>query len=192
MKHKTDMEKPSKYFLSTEKQQHKNNLIKDLSNIEGKVVNEPSQMVEHVRNFYKNLFSSDKINNFHLQKIIDTVSTYHFENDVIQEMEKDINENELYQSLKDMAKDKAPGLDGLTVEFYSTFWYLIKNDFTELVNYCYKRGRLPDSMNKALIRLIFKNRGKRSDLKNWRPILLVYLTLITKLCINSLLNVYEN
>jgi hypothetical protein len=79
----------------------------------------------------------------------------------------------LFLALKDMAKDKAPGSDGLTVEFYLSNWYLIKSDFLDLVNYCFKKGRLPDSMNRALIRLIFKNRGERSDLKNWRPISLL-------------------
>ena len=71
----------------------------------------------------------------------------------------------MHQALNDMTKDKAPGLDGLTVEFYCNFWYLIKKDFVDLVEYCHKKGRLPDSINRALARLLFKNRGERSDLK---------------------------
>ena len=173
MKHKTDMEKPSKYFLSAERQQHNNNLIKELKNTEDVVVSELSQMLEVVTNYYEDLFSSVGTNNFHMQKILDTVSTYYFEDDVIQDMEKNINELELFQALNDMAKEKAPGLDGLTVEFYLTFWHVIKNDFVDLVNYCYKKGSLPNSMNKALIRLIFKNKGERCQLKNWRPISLL-------------------
>ena len=94
---------------------------------------------------------------------------------MIQDIEKNINELELFQALNDMAKEKAPGLDGLTVEFYLTFWHVINNDFVDLVNYryCYKKGSLPNSMNKALIRLIFKNKGERCQLNNWRPISLL-------------------
>ena len=33
-----------------------------------------------------------------------------------------------------MSKDSAPGKDGLPMEFYPTFWYLVKDDFTSLVN----------------------------------------------------------
>ena len=92
-----------------------------------------------------------------MNKFVDTVTvtTFHFKEDIIQVMEKDID---------DIAKDKAPGLDGLTVEFYLTFWYLINFDFVDLVKYCHKKGRLRDSM-RALVRLLFKNRGERSDIK---------------------------
>ena len=33
-----------------------------------------------------------------------------------------------------MSKDSAPGKDGLPMEFYPTFCYLVKDDFTSLVN----------------------------------------------------------
>ena len=36
-----------------------------------------------------------------------------------------------------MSKDSAPCKDELPMEFYRTFWYLIKEDFTELVNYIF-------------------------------------------------------
>ena len=36
-----------------------------------------------------------------------------------------------------MSEDSAPGKDGLPVEFYQSFWYLIKVDFTNLVNYIF-------------------------------------------------------
>ena len=36
-----------------------------------------------------------------------------------------------------MSEDSAPGKDGLPMEFYRTFWYLIKEDFTKLVNYIF-------------------------------------------------------
>ena len=36
-----------------------------------------------------------------------------------------------------MSEDSAPGKDGLPMEFYRTFWYFIKEDFTKLVNYIF-------------------------------------------------------
>ena len=170
---KVEGEKPSKYFFSAEKQQQKNNAFKYFEDTEGHFIDQPIQMLEHVRKFYSNLFSTNGVNNFHMKKILDTVTTTFFEDEITQDMEKDIEERELYQALNDMNKNKAPGLDGLTVEFYLTFWYLIKNDFVELIDYCKRNVCLPDSMNVALIRLLYKNRGDRSDLKNWRPISLL-------------------
>ena len=72
-----------------------------------------------------------------------------------------------------MNTGKSPGLDGLTAEFYQLCWPLIKNDFMEVINESDEIASLPNSMNMALIRLIFKNRGERCDLKNWRPISLL-------------------
>ena len=40
-----------------------------------------------------------------------------------------------------MEENKSPGKDGIPMEFYITFWPLIKNDFTELVNYIFLKKR---------------------------------------------------
>ena len=34
-----------------------------------------------------------------------------------------------------MEENKSPGKDGIPMEFNITFWPIIKNDFTKLVNY---------------------------------------------------------
>ena len=102
-----------------------------------------------------------------------SIPTFNFDDDVIQEMEQNITEKELYEALKEMNKDKAPGMDGLTVEFYLTYWNIIKNELTDVFAYCKNTNCLSESMNLALIRLIYKNKGERNHLKNWRPISLL-------------------
>ena len=48
-------------------------------------------MLEHVNSYYKKkLFSSKGINNFHLNNILDTITTFNFEEYIIQDMERDI------------------------------------------------------------------------------------------------------
>lgn len=37
-------------------------------------------------------------------------------------MDEDLKLEELDKAIKQMAKDKSPGLDGLTTEFYVFFW----------------------------------------------------------------------
>ena len=68
-----------------------------------------------------------------------------------------------------MNKNKSPGFNGLTVEFYQIFWDILAWDMLETFNTCYDTGVLCKSMNSALIRLIYKKSGSKFDLKNWRP-----------------------
>lgn len=79
---------------------------------------------------------------------------------------------ELGQAVRTMASEKSPGTDGISAEFYSYFWPLIGEEFTEMINLALARGTLPPGMTQGLITLIYKSR-ERQDLSNWRPITLL-------------------
>ena len=65
-----------------------------------------------------------------------------------------------------MNKNKSPGLDGITVEFYQTLWHIMSSDSLEIFNDCFKSGNLCDAMIAALIRLIYKHSGNKFDVNN--------------------------
>ena len=74
--------------------------------------------------YYKNLLnerqhlSEHDINNF-----LNTVSNFpQLSTEQSLECEKDITEKELFEALKSMPNDKSPVNDGLTKEFFETFW----------------------------------------------------------------------
>ena len=77
-----------------------------------------------------------------------------------------------YSQLLTFSKDKSPGSDGLTVEFYQTFFNVIGKDLVEVINDGFKRGELSLSMRRGVIVLIWKGDDKRL-LKNWRSISLL-------------------
>ena len=52
-------------------------------------------------------------------------------------LKENFTEKEICNFLKDMREDSATGSDGLPMVFYQTFWYLKKEDCTELVNYIF-------------------------------------------------------
>ena len=64
-----------------------------------------------------------------------------------------------------------PG-DGLPMEFYLAFWDLLGADLVEVLNSCYRSGRLSPSQRCGVISLSFKT-GDRLDPKNWRSIALL-------------------
>ena len=47
--------------------------------------------------------------------------------------ESEIKESEILKSLKSMKNDKSPGNDGLTKEFYETFWEEIKTPLSNSI-----------------------------------------------------------
>ena len=87
--------------------------------------------------------------------------------------DKSITINELFETLKKFKKDKSPGLDGLTAEFYLEFWECIKMKLMEVYEESYANGTLPESMTTGVIVLLEKKGKDRMKLANWRPITLL-------------------
>ena len=72
--------------------------------------------------------------------------------------EGDSNELELLKALKSMQKRKneSPGNDGLTKEFYETFWNKIKHPFMNSIMEGREKKKLSTSKRQAVIKLIEK------------------------------------
>ena len=83
-----------------------------------------------------------------------------------------LTQEECKQAIFAMQKNKAPGSDGISVEFYQVFWPRIKDFFVEALNENYSSGLMSNTQRKGLITLLFK-KGDSQELKNWRPITLL-------------------
>ena len=81
--------------------------------------------------------------------------------------------NDCFSVLQSFQKNKTPGNDGLTVEFYSAFWPLIGKYLVDCINYVYEFGELLNTQKQAIITLIEKKGKNKRLIKNWRPISLV-------------------
>ena len=76
------------------------------------------------------------------------------------------------------------------MEFYRTFSYLTKDNFTELINYMFfEKKEISKTMNTAIILLIPKTTAEKTNIAKWRPISLscVHYKIITKIIKNRLL-----
>ena len=76
------------------------------------------------------------------------------------------------KSLNSLDNDKTPGPDGLTTEFYKTFFQDLKPFFEILTSEILKEERLPTSQTLSIIKLLKKD-PKEKTIKNFRPISLL-------------------
>ena len=61
--------------------------------------------------------------------------------------EGELTIEECSKSVFQMKLNKAPGIDGLTVEFYRTFWPFLKHFAVKVFNNCYVKEELSNMPN---------------------------------------------
>ncbi|KAK3575576.1 hypothetical protein QTP86_030436 [Hemibagrus guttatus] len=76
---------------------------------------------------------------------------------------------EFHKALQGMENGRAPGMDGLPVEFYKAFWAIIGHDVLEVLRDSMNVDQLPLSCRRAALTLLPK-KGDLTHLKNWRPV----------------------
>ena len=73
-----------------------------------------------------------------------------------------------------MARNKSPGYDGITAEFYRKYWHKVGQLVINAFNDSYNAGRLTPVQNRGIISLLHKGKAlPRDKLDNWRPITLL-------------------
>ena len=163
-------EKNTAYFLQLEKRRQTYNTITKLQTESGEIVASNKDILNTASEFYEDLYSSKIANSENLEHYL---SKCYSENVLSQNESKLceglMNENECYEALTKMKKNKSPGSDGIPVEFYIHFWADIKNLVIDSFNESFYEGSLSESQNLAILSLIFK-KSDRLLLKNYRPI----------------------
>ena len=88
-----------------------------------KEVTGSNKINKELYNFYNNLFTEkNDVSYATISDYLKNVSIPQLNDEQIRECDDIINENELFQCLKLMPNNKSPGNDGLTKEFYESFW----------------------------------------------------------------------
>ena len=105
-----------------------------------------------------------------------------------------ITAQELTNAVKTCKRNKTPGIDGLSAEFYIIFWNKIKSMLLNAANFSFQEGCLYDSGKKGLITCIPKKDKDTRLLKNLRPITLLNTDykLIEKVMASRLKPVLQN
>ncbi|KAJ3585261.1 hypothetical protein NHX12_013982 [Muraenolepis orangiensis] len=137
----------------------------------GQILSESTDIRRHAVGFFSSLFQSELgeeqevSHGFYegLPKV---------EQESSEELEADVSLDELHTALQSMENGKAPGIDGLPVEFYKTMWSVMGEDLLMVLRDSLTGGQLPLSCRRAVLMLLPK-KGDLMEIKNWRPVSLL-------------------
>ena len=165
-------EKPTKFFFGLEKQRGKEKQIYQLKNDNGDLLENKEDILKYTKDYYERKFTAEPTDSRSMEMLINSL-----ENRLTDEQNSHLNQpftmKELNCVKTKLSNGKSPGNDGLSCEFYKQTWHFIVQDLLDVFNYIFLSGELPLSMTQALVTLIYKNKGDRLELRNWRPISLL-------------------
>ena len=81
--------------------------------------------------------------------------------------ETPVSMKDLTDAVKELPNRKSPGLDGLTGEFYKTFWHIIGQDLLDTWKFCIERGEMTDSQTQACTKKEIWKILKTGDLSHY-------------------------
>ena len=125
------------------------------------------------KTFYENLYTSQHPDKNEIASYINNTEIDHkLTNEEGKILEGKLTIKECEDSLFQMKLNRTPGLDGLSVEFYRTFWKSLKCMIVNTFNYSYDKGEMSNTQKIGLISLLYKKNDPLL-LDNYRPITLL-------------------
>ena len=188
VKHVQEGGNNTKYFHMVANGKHRRKRIFQLEQDDGIVVGQENLKV-YITEFYKNLFGAPGENFFSLDEAVvqDIPQLSEQENNILKAQ---FTEQEVYDAIFQMEKNKAPGPDGFPAEFYKKCWNIIKKDLMEMFD-AFHKGELPlFHLNFGTIILLPKKEDA-IQIQQYRPICLLNVSfkIFTKVATNRITKV---
>uniref|UniRef100_A0A3B3DKH2 Reverse transcriptase domain-containing protein n=1 Tax=Oryzias melastigma TaxID=30732 RepID=A0A3B3DKH2_ORYME len=180
-----DMDAPTAFFFGLEKTKKQSGTMTCLTLPDGRLTSDPEEMRQTALDYYSELFTVDYCCPDTAAELLKNLPRLSAAERVT--IDSTVLLEEFTEALRGMASGRAPGLDGLTVEFYKHFWDILGADLHQMALSCFSLGKLPTSCRRAVLSLLPK-KGDLSLLKNWRPLALLCTDykLISKVLANRL------
>lgn len=186
--HIENNEKNTAYFSNLEKRNAEMKTMNKLR-VNNKLVTGQKDILNEQHKYYNKLYKKNE--NIETDMSMLNYTNTKLNNEQIGSCEGILTEHECHKAIHEMKNNKSPGSDGLSVEFYKTFWDNIKHYYLKSINESFRTGHLSDLQKQGIISLIPKP-GKDSELiSNWRPISLLNVDykIATKAIANRIKNI---
>ena len=143
-------------------------------------------LAEHVHKFYTKLYGCDQTNPLQQNVFLNNLKAG-LSDPQKEHLQIDLSDFEIETAKSQMKKGKDPGPDGLSVEFYTQCWSIVKTDFVNVLKEMYSTQTIDNRIKSGFITLNHKI-GPKTETSNYRPIFLLNygLKIFTK-CLTNLL-----
>ena len=164
-------DKCSAEFFKSVRQKNSQAVLSELRDKHGRSFNKMIDLNSICFNFYKNLYGLKKVSEEAIMEVFIGFRAL-FTEEMNASLTREITERELGGVVRDMAKGKAPGHDGIPIEFFQRLWPTVGKYFLQMILSSTEKGELHVGVTKGIICLIPKE-GNPKDLNHWRPITLL-------------------
>ena len=104
---------------------------------------DPKLIMTEIYNFYADLYDKDSRESGGLStdEFLSSINTKMLTDEQRELLDNKITISEYFEALKSFQKNKTPGNDGLTVEFYLGFWHLVgQRMHSQCLKFCSRTG----------------------------------------------------
>ena len=162
-------EKSTKYFFGLKRARSNAKSVNIIVKDNGQQIVNLNDIIQEQQRFYTDLYSSNPA----IQFMLKNNTSVRLDDTANQRLNEQFTIKEVTEAMKKMARDKAPGPDGLPVEVYAAMWDTIKTVFYDYIIEAYESEKMNESAMQGVLNLIPKANKDVRFLKNLRPITLL-------------------
>lgn len=192
-KHIIEGERSTKYFYNLEKTRQSADMIRYIKGDNGEIYKGSDKVIKEVHSFYRDLFTQRGVNEEDERFLLNKIKIKVSEEDK-KMCDGIITEKEIESAIMQLSNGKSPGTDGLTSEFYKVFKDVLCPVLFRIYEYFFNKEQLTNSMKRGMIKIIYKKKGDKGDLKNYRPLSMLNTDykILAKVIANRLKKVIPN
>ena len=186
-------EKSNNYFFGREKYEYERKTLDQLKLSNDQITRDGKEIQKEIRSFYEMLYKTQyTVPDFSPIEQMQGLSTL---SQVEREScEQQITIEECYKTMKFFQNNKSPGVDGLSKEFYETFWPVLKDKLLAVYNHSIYHGYMTNSQRRAVVTILHKKGKDPHLIKSYRPISLLCFDykLYSKILAKRLVDILPN